>query len=163
TGSLIYVLAEDVTKEALDICGREGTAAEQAAIAAAKKAGNSAGDQVKAGDAAFKAAVQQCAQQLVKQFPDIGLPRPDNPVFYCLLILLPLTVLAMLLVTVFVHRGVRLRWVAVPQAVLAAFWCAGLAGASSLRLTPATLAVLPVVLGLSTDYGLQAANRLAEV
>ena len=243
TGSLIYVLAEDVTKEALDICGREGTAAEQAAIAAAKKAGKSAADQVKAGDAAFKAAVQQCAQQLVKQFPDIGLPRPDNPVFYgqillepggktprpfwswtlpdrnhmmvtvrlkpnasqeqvrnllqtvktaakdkdlsgmsvsvsgtpalaeslaettfyWLLVLLPLTVLAMLLVTIFVLRGVRLRWVAVPQAVLAAFWCAGLAGASSLRLTPATLAVLPVVLGLTTDYGLQAANRLAEV
>lgn len=242
TGSLVYVLAEDVTKEALDICGREGSAAEQAAIAAAKKAGKSTADQVKAGDAAFKAAVQQCAQQLVKQFPDIGLPRPDNPLFYgqillepggktprpfwswtlpdvnhmmvtvrlkpdasqeqvrnllqtvkqaskdpdlkglsvnvsgtpalaeslaettfyWLLILLPLTVVAMLLVTLFVLRGVRLRWVAVPQAVLAAFWCAGLAGASSLRLTPATLAVLPVVLGLSTDYGLQAANRLAE-
>jgi uncharacterized protein len=243
TGSLIYVLAEDVTKEALDICGREGTAAEQAAIAAAKKDGKSADDQVKAGDAAFKAAVQQCAAQLVKQFPDIGLPRPDNPVFYgqillepggkaprpfwswtlpdrnhmmvtvrlkpdasqeqvrnllqtvqkaskdadlkglnvnvsgtpalaeslaettfyWLLILLPLTVVAMLLVTLLVLRGVRLRWVAVPQAVLAAFWCAGLAGAASLRLTPATLAVLPVVLGLTTDYGLQAANRLAEV
>jgi uncharacterized protein len=243
TGSLVYVLAEDVTKEALDICGREGTTAEQKAIADAKQAGKSSDDQIKAGDAAFKAAVQQCAQQLVKQFPDIGLPRPDNPVFYgqillepggktprpfwswtlpdrdhmmvtvrlkpdasqeqvrnllqtirkaskdadlkgmsvdvsgtpalaeslaettfyWLLILLPLTIVAMLLVTLLVLRGVRLRWVAVPQAVLAAFWCAGLAGAASLRLTPATLAVLPVVLGLTTDYGLQAANRLAEV
>src|SRR5207245_7646343 len=29
-------------------------------------------------------------------------------------------------------------------------------------LTPATLAVLPVVLGLATDYAIQAANRVAE-
>lgn len=242
-GSLVFVLAEDVTKAALDLCGRQGTAAEQQAIAKAKQQGKSPQDQLKAGDDAFKAAVQACAQQLVKQFPDIGLPRPDNPVFYgqillepggsqprpfwswtlpdrnhmmvtirlrpdasqeqvrnllqairtadrdadlkglsmsvsgtpalaeslaettfyWLLILLPLTVVAMLLVTLLVLRGVRLRWIAVPEAVLAAFWCAGLAGLLGLRLTPASLAVLPVVLGLTTDYGLQTANRLAEV
>ncbi|MBO0681768.1 MAG: MMPL family transporter, partial [Candidatus Dormibacteraeota bacterium] len=39
---------------------------------------------------------------------------------------------------------------------------AGAAAWLGLPLTPATLAVLPVVLGLSTDYLLQAANRLAE-
>ena len=243
TGSLVYVLAQDVTKQALDVCGRAGTAAETDAVNKAKAAGKSSSDQIKAGEAAFDAAVRQCAQQLVKQFPDIGLPRPDNPVFYgqillepggakvrpfwnwalpdrshamvtirlkpdasqeqvrnllqtiqtagkdpdlkglsmnvsgtpalaeslaettffWLLRLLPLTIVAMLLVTLGVLRGVRLRWVAVPLAMVSAFWCAGFAGLLGIRLTPASLAVLPVVLGLGTDYGLQAANRLAEV
>lgn len=243
TGSLVYVLAQDVTKEALDLCGRAGTAAETVAVNQAKAQGKSSADQIKAGETAFDAAVRQCAQQLVKEFPDIGLPRPDNPIFYgqlllepggakvrpfwtwalpdrshamvtvrlkpdatqeqvrsllqaiqragkdpdlkgltmnvsgtpalaeslaettfyWLLRLLPLTVLAMLAVTVGVLRGVRLRWVAVPLAIVAAFWCAGFAGLLGIRLTPASLAVLPVVLGLATDYGLQAANRLAEV
>ncbi|HEX6488514.1 MAG TPA: MMPL family transporter [Candidatus Dormibacteraeota bacterium] len=250
TGSLVFVLAEDVTKAALDLCGREGNAAEQQAVAKAKQQGKSPSDQIKAGDDAFKAAVQTCAQQLIKQFPDIGLPRPDNPVFYGQILLEPggnqprpfwswtlpdrnhmmvtirlrpdasqeqvrallqsiktagrdpdlkglsinvsgtpalaeslaedvvgwpltpapgllvlgaLTIVAMLLVTLLVLRGVRRRWLAVPLAVIAAFWCAGLAGLVGLRLTPASLAVLPVVLGLTTDYGLQTANRLAEV
>lgn len=243
TGSLVYVLAQDVTKQALDICGKAGTAAETAAVNKDKAAGKSSTQQIQDGEAAFDAAVRQCAQQLVKQFPDIGLPRPDNPVFYgqvllepggqkvrpfwswalpdrshamvtvrlkptatqeqvrnllqtiqtadkdpdlkgltmsvsgtpalaeslaettfyWLLRLLPLTVAAMLVVTVAVLRGVRLRWVAVPLAIIGAFWCAGLAGLLGIRLTPASLAVLPVVLGLGTDYGLQAANRLAEV
>lgn len=243
TGSLVYVLAQDVTKQALDICGKAGTAAETEAVNKDKAAGKSSTQQIQDGETAFDAAVRQCAQQLVKQFPDIGLPRPDNPVFYgqvllepggqkvrpfwswalpdrthamvtvrlkpdatqeqvrsllqtvqsagrdpdlkgltmnvsgtpalaeslaettfyWLLRLLPLTIAAMLVVTLGVLRGVRLRWIAVPVAILGAFWSAGLAGLLAIRLTPASLAVLPVVLGLGTDYGLQAANRLAEV
>jgi hydrophobe/amphiphile efflux-3 (HAE3) family protein len=75
--------------------------------------------------------------------------------------LLPVTLLAMLLVTGFTLR-IALRVIAVPIAALAALWTAGAAGLLQLPLTPATLAVLPVVLGLATDYTLQATNRLAE-
>lgn len=78
-----------------------------------------------------------------------------------LLYLLPLTLVVMLLLTYFVIR-VPLRLLAVPLAALAGLWTYGAAGLAGLPLTPATLAVLPVVLGLTTDYTLQAANRLAE-
>lgn len=78
-----------------------------------------------------------------------------------LIYLLPLTLLAMLVVTVLAIR-VRLRLLAVPMAGLAGLWTAGAAGWLGLPLTPATLAVLPVVLGLTTDYVIQAVNRLAE-
>ena len=78
-----------------------------------------------------------------------------------LVLLLPLTVLAMLVISALVLR-VRHRWLAVPVAVLAGLWTAGAAALLRLPLTPATLAVLPVVLGLTTDYVLQLANRLAE-
>ena len=69
--------------------------------------------------------------------------------------------LLMLVVTVLAIR-VRLRLLAVPMAALAGLWTAGAAGWLGLPLTPATLAVLPVVLGLTTDYVIQAVNRLAE-
>ncbi len=76
--------------------------------------------------------------------------------------LLVLTVLAMVVVTILVLLRVGYRLLAVPLAGLAAFWTAGIAAWVGLPITPATLAVLPVVLGLGTDYALQAANRLAE-
>ena len=78
-----------------------------------------------------------------------------------LLYLLPLTLVVMLVLTLFVIR-VPLRLLAVPLAALAGLWTYGAAGLLGLPLTPATLAVLPVVLGLTVDYTLQAANRLAE-
>jgi uncharacterized protein len=78
-----------------------------------------------------------------------------------LVFLLPLTILAMLAISALVLR-VRHRWLAVPVAVLAGLWTAGASALLGLPLTPATLAVLPVVLGLTTDYVLQLANRLAE-
>lgn len=78
-----------------------------------------------------------------------------------LLVLLPVTLAAMLLVTLLAIR-VPLRLLAVPLAALAGLWTAGLAAWLRLPLTPATLAVLPVVLGLTTDYMIQAANRIAE-
>lgn len=76
-------------------------------------------------------------------------------------VLLPLALIVMVLLTLFVLR-VRFRLVAVPVAILAVVWTAGAAALCRIPLTPATLAVLPVVLGLSTDYVLQTANRLAE-
>jgi hydrophobe/amphiphile efflux-3 (HAE3) family protein len=78
-----------------------------------------------------------------------------------LVYLLPLTVLAVLAISALVLR-VRYRLVAVPVALLAGLWAGGAGALVGLPLTPATLAVLPVVLGLTTDYVLQIANRLAE-
>jgi predicted RND superfamily exporter protein len=75
--------------------------------------------------------------------------------------LLPAALAAMLLLSALVLR-VSYRLLAVPLAALAAVWAAGAAALLGLPLTPATLAVLPVVLGLTTDYVLQATNRLAE-
>jgi hydrophobe/amphiphile efflux-3 (HAE3) family protein len=78
-----------------------------------------------------------------------------------LVYLLPLTVLAMLAISALVLR-VRHRLLAVPLALLAGLWAAGIGALVGLPLTPATLAVLPVVLGLTVDYVLQAVNRVAE-
>jgi hydrophobe/amphiphile efflux-3 (HAE3) family protein len=78
-----------------------------------------------------------------------------------LVILLPLAVLAMLAISALVLR-VRHRLLAVPVALVAGLWTGGFGALLGLPLTPATLAVLPVVLGLTTDYVLQLANRLAE-
>jgi hydrophobe/amphiphile efflux-3 (HAE3) family protein len=78
-----------------------------------------------------------------------------------LVYLLPVAVLAMLAVSALVLR-VRHRLLAVPLALVAGLWTAGLGALAGLPLTPATLAVLPVVLGLTTDYVLQVVNRLAE-
>ncbi len=78
-----------------------------------------------------------------------------------LLYLLPVAVLAMLVISALALR-VRHRLLAVPLALLAGVWAVGLGALAGLPLTPATMAVLPVVLGLTTDYVLQVANRLAE-
>jgi predicted RND superfamily exporter protein len=75
--------------------------------------------------------------------------------------LLPAALAAMLVLTLLVLR-VPYRLLAVLLAALAGVWTAGAAALAGLPLTPATLAVLPVVLGLGTDYLLQSVNRLAE-
>jgi predicted RND superfamily exporter protein len=67
----------------------------------------------------------------------------------------------MLVLTLLVLR-VPFRLLAVLLAALAGVWTAGAAALLHLPLTPATLAVLPVVLGLGTDYLLQSVNRLVE-
>ena len=231
-GTLVNTFANEVTRRALDICGQQGQAGENAA----KAAGKSAQEQQRA----FDDAVRACANQIAQQYPTLGVPAVDNPSFYdeillepngavrpfwlwalpdpqhaviqvrmspdataddvravldrvdsqkhrtelrgldvhvagapaltvsladsvhnSLLYLLPLTLLSMLVVTVLAIR-VRLRLLAVPLAALAGLWAAGAAGWLGLPLTPATLAVLPVVLGLTTDYVIQAVNRLAE-
>ncbi|OLB76064.1 MAG: hypothetical protein AUI14_19700 [Actinobacteria bacterium 13_2_20CM_2_71_6] len=78
-----------------------------------------------------------------------------------LLLLLPAAVLAMLAISALVLR-VRHRLLAVPLALVAGLWTVGLGALAGLPLTPATITVLPVVLGLTTDYVLQVVNRLAE-
>lgn len=76
-------------------------------------------------------------------------------------VLLPAALVAMLVLTLLVLR-VRFRLLAVLLAALAGVWTAGAAALLHLPLTPATLVVLPVVLGLATDYLLQNVNRLVE-
>jgi hypothetical protein len=78
-----------------------------------------------------------------------------------LMLLLPVALAAMLVLTLLVLR-VPFRLLAVLLAALAGVWTAGAAALLHLPLTPATLAVLPVVLGLATDYVLQSVNRLVE-
>ncbi|MBO0785313.1 MAG: MMPL family transporter [Actinobacteria bacterium] len=78
-----------------------------------------------------------------------------------LLVLLPAALAAMLVLTLLVLR-VPFRLLAVLLAALAGIWTAGAAALLHLPITPATLAVLPVVLGLGTDYVLQSVNRLVE-
>ncbi len=240
-GTLVNTFASAVTSRALDICGQEGKAAEDKALAAARAAGKSASDQTNLGQQAFDTAVRACANRLAAQYPTLGMPAVDNPGFYnevllepgnqkvrpfwvwalpdaqhalvqvrmdpsattadvrnaldrvdsqahrkelkglrahvtggpalavsladtvrsSLAWLLPLTLLAMLLVTAFAFRA-PLRLLAIPLAALAGLWTAGAAGWLGLPLTPATLAVIPVVLGLTTDYVIQSVNRLAE-
>jgi len=75
--------------------------------------------------------------------------------------LLPAALAAMLVLTLLVLR-VPFRLLAVGLAAVAGIWTAGAAALLHLPLTPATLAVLPVVLGLGTDYVLQSVNRLVE-
>jgi uncharacterized protein len=76
-------------------------------------------------------------------------------------LLLPVALAAMLVLTLLVLR-VRFRLLTVLLAALAGAWTAGAAALLHLPLTPATLVVLPVVLGLATDYVLQSVNRLVE-
>jgi uncharacterized protein len=261
-GTIVNTLASAATQQALALCARQGTTAEQQARAQAKAQGKSDSDQQAAGQAAFTAAVQQCAQALANRYPNLASPALNNPAFYkelllepngqtprpfwkavlptsgsalisvrmdrnaslsdvegvtrkvaaatggpkkqtmtdsqgqsvqvatmaanltglritssgtpalmadlaesvrsTLTFLLPAALVAMLVLTLLVLRGVAYRLLAVPLAVIAGVWTTGAAALLGLPLTPATLAVLPVVLGLTTDYVLQAANRLAE-
>ena len=84
-----------------------------------------------------------------------------DAVFNSLKLLLPLALIAMLLIGLAV---LRLPMLLTPLvAGLASLWTAGIAGLVQLPVTPATLAVLPVVLGLATDYFIQSVNRVGEV
>jgi hypothetical protein len=91
--------------------------------------------------------------------PVLTLSVADS-VFNSLKFLLPLALLAVLLVALLaLGRGTLLS---VAVAGLAALWAAGLAGWLGVPVTPATLVVLPVVLGLATDYLIQSVNRMME-
>ncbi|HEY8678306.1 MAG TPA: MMPL family transporter [Candidatus Dormibacteraeota bacterium] len=91
--------------------------------------------------------------------PALTLSVADS-VFNSLRFLLPLALLAMLIVGLLALRLPML--LTLPVATLAALWTAGVAGFVGLPITPATLAVLPVVLGLATDYFIQSVNRVME-
>jgi uncharacterized protein len=83
-----------------------------------------------------------------------------DAVFNALKLLVPLALLAVLLIAVLAFGAGTLLTVLV--AALAALWTAGAAGLVGLPVTPATLVVLPVVLGLATDYLIQSVNRLMD-
>src|SRR5207248_1359286 len=77
-----------------------------------------------------------------------------------LALLLPLALIAVLVVALLALGASMVLTILV--AALAALWTAGIAGYLGRPVTPATLVVLPVVLGLSADYLIQSANRVME-
>src|SRR5919204_666807 len=83
-----------------------------------------------------------------------------DAVFDALKLLLPLALLAVLVVALLAMGASMLLTIVV--AALAALWTAGVAGFVGLPVTPATLVVLPVVLGLATDYLVQSVNRVMD-
>jgi uncharacterized protein len=91
--------------------------------------------------------------------PVLTLAVADS-VFSALKFLVPLALLAVLIVALLALGASML--VTVVVAALAALWTAGIAGFTGLPVTPATLVVLPVVLGLATDYFIQSANRVMD-
>ena len=91
--------------------------------------------------------------------PVLTLSVADS-VFNSLKLLLPLALLAVLVVGLLAlgTSMVLTLLVAAP----AALWTGGIAGFLGLPVTPATLVVLPVVLGLATDYFIQSVNRVMD-
>src|SRR3989441_8108432 len=91
--------------------------------------------------------------------PALTLSVADS-VFNALKLLVPLALVAVLIVAMLALGMSTLLTIAV--AALGALWTAGVAGFLGLPVTPATLVVLPVVLGLATDYFIQSVNRVME-
>ena len=91
--------------------------------------------------------------------PVLTLSVADD-VFTALKLLVPLALLAVLIVALLALGASMVLTLVV--AALAALWTAGVAGFVGLPVTPATLVVLPVVLGLATDYFIQSVNRLMD-
>jgi len=91
--------------------------------------------------------------------PALTLSVADT-VFNALKVLVPLALVAVLIVAMLALGMSTLLTIAV--AALGALWTAGIAGFVGLPVTPATLVVLPVVLGLATDYFIQSVNRVME-
>ncbi|HEY9288374.1 MAG TPA: MMPL family transporter, partial [Candidatus Dormibacteraeota bacterium] len=83
-----------------------------------------------------------------------------DAVFTSLKFLVPIALLVVLLVALLaLGRGTLFTIVV---AGVAALWTGGLAGWMGVPVTPATLVVLPVVLGLATDYFIQSVNRMMD-
>jgi uncharacterized protein len=91
--------------------------------------------------------------------PALTLSVADS-VFRSLALLVPLALIAVLVVALLALGASMLLTILV--AALGALWTAGIAGYLGLPVTPATLVVLPVVLGLSADYLIQSVNRVME-
>jgi hydrophobe/amphiphile efflux-3 (HAE3) family protein len=91
--------------------------------------------------------------------PALTLSVADS-VFKSLALLVPLALIAVLAVALLALGASMLLTILV--ATLGALWTAGIAGFLGLPVTPATLVVLPVVLGLATDYLIQSVNRVME-
>ncbi len=91
--------------------------------------------------------------------PALTLSVADS-IFKSLALLVPLALVAVLVVALLALGASMLFTILV--AALGALWTAGLAGFLGLPVTPATLVVLPVVLGLAADYLIQSVNRVME-
>jgi hydrophobe/amphiphile efflux-3 (HAE3) family protein len=83
-----------------------------------------------------------------------------DAVFNALRLLVPLALVAVLIVGLLALGQSMLLTLLV--AAFGALWTAGLAGFIGLPVTPGTLVVLPVVLGLATDYFVQSVNRVLD-
>jgi hydrophobe/amphiphile efflux-3 (HAE3) family protein len=77
-------------------------------------------------------------------------------------ILLPAVIAIMMLVLVLAQRAGRRRALLLVPALAATAVCAGLSWPLGLGLTPATLAALPVILGLGIDFVVQIESRYRE-
>jgi hydrophobe/amphiphile efflux-3 (HAE3) family protein len=96
---------------------------------------------------------------VVSGSPAVTLSVADA-VFNALRVLVPLALVAVLIVGLLALGTSMLLTILV--AALAALWTAGIAGFVGLPVTPGTLVVLPVVLGLATDYFIQSVNRVMD-
>ncbi|HUT67189.1 MAG TPA: hydrophobe/amphiphile efflux-3 (HAE3) family transporter [Dehalococcoidales bacterium] len=76
-------------------------------------------------------------------------------------ILLGLSVVVMMLILIFVFR-VRWRLLSLIMVGISALWTFGLMGYLSVPLTMATMAVLPILIGLGIDFSIQFHNRYQE-
>jgi hydrophobe/amphiphile efflux-3 (HAE3) family protein len=91
--------------------------------------------------------------------PALTLSVADS-ILRSLALLVPLALVAVLIVALLTLGGSMLLTIVV--SALGALWTAGIAGFLGLPVTPATLVVVPVVLGLATDYLIQSVNRVME-
>src|SRR5256714_581596 len=105
----------------------------------------------------------------LKELHDLRLTASGSPaltlsvadsILSTLVLLVPLALVAVLVVALLALGASMLLTVLV--AALGALWTAGIAGFLGLPVTPATLVVLPVVLGLAADYLIQSVNRVME-
>ncbi len=76
-------------------------------------------------------------------------------------ILLSLSVVVMMLILIFMFR-VRWRLLSLIMVGISALWTFGLAGYLSVPMTMATMAVLPILIGLGIDFSIQFHNRYQE-
>ncbi|MFC2046801.1 RND family transporter [Chloroflexota bacterium] len=76
-------------------------------------------------------------------------------------ILLGLSILAMIAILLIMFR-VRLRLLSLFMVGIAALWTFGLMGYFSIPITMATMAVLPIIIGLGIDFSIQFHNRYQE-
>ena len=76
-------------------------------------------------------------------------------------ILLCLSIAVMILILVFIFR-VRWRLLSLFMVFVSALWTFGLMGYASIPITMATMAVLPILIGLGIDFSIQFHNRYQE-
>jgi hydrophobe/amphiphile efflux-3 (HAE3) family protein len=76
-------------------------------------------------------------------------------------LLLSLSVIVMMLILIFIFR-VRWRLLSLVMVGVSALWTFGLMGYLSIPLTMATMAVLPILIGLGIDFSIQFHNRYQE-